>query len=114
MSLKIEFEPQELEEARKLRATGLAWKKIGPLFGTTGETIRKALDPEFVAKVKGWDKIKEARRKMGIEGVITRSGVFMQRPLADHPQPVTISQLMFGDPLPGRSALDRLQEGVSR
>jgi hypothetical protein len=112
MSLKVEFTTEELHEAKAMRAKGVAWKKIGPVFGVGGETIRKALDPEFVVRARGWDKIKEARRKM-LDGEITRSGVFMQRPLVDQPQPTTPGQFYFGDPLPGRSVLDQ-RLGVSR
>ncbi len=37
----------------------------------------------------------------------------MQEPLAYLPQPASITAALFGDPLPGRSALDQRQAGLS-
>lgn len=102
MSHKKEFTTEELEKAVALRANGVSWKGIGAHFRVAENTIRKQLEPGFSERTQKWEKIKVARRKLwtGAEP--------MQKPLGHQPVPTTLDQIYFGDPLPGRSALDRM------
>ena len=113
MSEKREFTPEELEEAKTMRGRGFTWLELGSKFQCSPQTIRSAIDPEFKKARSVWEKKNVAKRREWKGGELVREEKeFMQLPLEVHPVPTTLDQIMFGDPLPGRSALDQ-KGGVS-
>ena len=81
--------------ARELRRlSGLPWAQIAERLGTTPNTVRRALDPEYVERMRAYERNRDRSDR---------------RP-ARHAIPAdtrTLTARLFGDPLPGRSALDR-------
>jgi len=100
--------------ARQLRDQGATWGEIGAVFQVTGTTIRLRLDEHYATQ-----------RRAAKE--VSRSGVQRQRDVGNGsgyraegsdqkdvrilemvgPDTRTMQQKFFGDPMPGRSALDR-------
>jgi hypothetical protein len=110
MSKPVEI---NIERAQKLKADGWSYNRIGEIFGTTGQTIRVRIDPEYGAmRLQRSAEIKKANRGFAIKDVLPserRAPVEdVAARLAEIPQDTrTQGQRLMGDPLPGRSALDR-------
>ena len=94
-----------LARARKLRAAGKSWADIGAHFGYHENTIRKRLDPDF-ADSRRLRYTAPALCMRAMEPRLTPAEA--ERALATVPLDTrTIQARFLGDPLPGRSALDR-------
>lgn len=105
-----------LRKAKALRAAGngrglpLAWDRVGQRLGVKGYSLRLALDPVVIEQRRQENEIQETMRSLGMrennlrvpnEVLVERDRVFTS--------PMTFGQAYFGDPLPGRSALDKRQ-----
>jgi hypothetical protein len=110
------MEPVKIAEARKMRSDGKSWVSICQYVGENYYAIRRVIDPEWAqSRRNGINQIRNRRRvpernrhSCGFitEGRETRNPDY--DPRRDGViQPETLSQMFFGDPLPGRSALDR-------
>ena len=94
-----------LAGARKLRAAGTSWASIGAHLGYHEHTIRKRLDPDF-AEARRVRYASPAPCMQTMEPRLTPAEA--ERALATVPPDTRTLQARFlGDPLPGRSALDR-------
>lgn len=111
---------EHIMEARKLRQQNTPWMRIGAILGCHEDIIRRRLDPEWAAKRR--DGIRRARlnrrrenrqRKLAVaedrRARVEASARPTQEMLDAISLPVTISQVLLGDPPPGRSALDMRQ-----
>ena len=96
--------------ARKLRDAGLSWAQIGARLGYHEKTIRERLDPDFAAA-----------RRLRYTDMVAFIGTSEERitpeeaarAIATVPLDTRGVQARFlGDPLPGRSALDRKRLGA--
>lgn len=94
-----------LARARQLRAVGTSWANIGAGLGYHENTIRERLDPDFAAA----RRLRYSGPPVFIHGSEPRlSPAEIARALATVPLDTRSIQARFlGDPLPGRSALDR-------
>ena len=103
---------EEIEVAATMRANRVSWEKVARYLGVAEETVRRALDPDYraarneVARRRYVRSERRAsphfadRKRLSAEDAI--------RALATVPADTrTITGKVFGDPLPGRSALDR-------
>lgn len=108
---------RNIEWARDARAGGMSWVNIGKALGCDGDTIRRAIDPEFAKKRA--EQIRESARRLRRERY-SRSGhahhvvMAVKAPahlLADRDRrlnaPRPIGAVLLGDPPPGQSALDK-------
>ena len=100
-----------IARARELRAAGTSWAKIGERLGYHENTIRKRLAPEFAAR-KRFRHTRPARLILAAgEPRITPEEA--ARAIATIPLDTRSIQARFlGDPLPGRSALDRRRAAI--
>lgn len=108
--------PEDTEKARALRLSGLSWSDVAEAIGRNTDTVRIALDPAFAQRRREADRKRAAKRREAervVNGVHTDGyrapdPATTARALAAIP---TDTRSMFsrfmGDPLPGRSALDR-------
>lgn len=78
-----------------------AWREIARLM----ERTVRACQDRFWSRNAAAGKKKYYRPRIAARG-ICNDAIDLQRPY-DLPSPKTITALIFGDPLPGRSALDR-------
>lgn len=107
---------EHIASARKLRAEGMPWYRIGKALGLSEMTVRCALDPAYAAMLLERRRIN--RRKNGASKPITQvEGISSTREaarrdalarLAEIPADTrSLTAFICGDPLPGRSAWDR-------
>ena len=106
---RVNISAKVLARARKLRAAGTSWSNIGARLGYSKYTLRDRIDPDYAARKRlqliGFadftqvDEVRvtpaEAARALATVPLDTRS----------------VAARFLGDPLPGRSALDRKRLG---
>lgn len=107
--------PEQITKARALRNNGYGWTDIGTAVGSTYYNVRRVLDPEWAQKRR--DGINSLRRRERGPQKSSSCGQVRGAIEAHNPhfdprrdgviEPKTINQALLGDPLPGRSALDR-------
>jgi hypothetical protein len=96
--------------ARKLRAGGLSWASIGARLGYHEKTIRERLDSDFAAAQRFRYTDPAAFIEMDEQRITPEEAA---RAIATVPLDTRSVQARFlGDPLPGRSALDRKRLGA--
>lgn len=112
----------QVREARKMRDQGLPWTAIVAKLGVHKETIQRAVVAGFRDNIN--QRLRAAYRVRANGGIppemyarrthkAPKDSKFEPPPqviaesIAARSHPLTINQSMFGDPLPGRSALDR-------
>ena len=103
--LRMTIAAREIARARMLRAAGTSWADIGARLGYHGNTVRRRLDPEFVV-------VRHVRYAKPVDSIRTDEPRITPeeaaRALATVPADTrTIQARFLGDPLPGRSALDK-------
>jgi len=102
--LRMTIAAGEIARARMLRAAGTSWAEIGARLGYHGNTIRRRLDPGFVVA----RHVVHAELVDSIETEPRITPEEAARALATVPVDTrTIQARFLGDPLPGRSALDK-------
>lgn len=110
MSKRVEI---DIEKARALKAEGWSYTRIGALFGTTCQTIKVRLEPEYdELRKRRTNEIRRAHRGYSIKEIVLPeprvAEATVAARLAEIPADTrTRGQRLMGDPLPGRSALDR-------
>jgi Helix-turn-helix domain len=104
------------EEAQLLFKRGMTVKAIAQHFGVTVNPIRHAIDPECRERANA--RHREARRREGPirVGHVADSGFggvkrdeFMARLAEIPPDTRDLTARTFGDPLPGRRAIDKIK-----
>ena len=108
---------EQIEEARELHARGWTFRRIGERLGCAFHTVKRVLDPDYAVKRR--IAVREARqirepslpRKTAQESATAVSvKEDAAARLAEIPKDHrSLTGRLFGDPLPGRSALDRRQ-----
>lgn len=100
------FSPEQIEEAARLRAGGFGWRRVAMALGCKEAAIQARLDPEFRLRRAG----KDAGPRSFIK-VHPRMSKEDERRIVLRVPPDTRTRhaRLMGDPLPGRSALDRRQ-----
>lgn len=103
---KHSFTEDDLYRATRLRAMGRSWADLAERFGCDTETIRRQIDPEY-RRVRS-SRYRPEHSPFHIQ---TRHGVSPEeaaRRIAEVPADTRpMSARLLGDPLPGRSALDK-------
>lgn len=103
-----------LREARKLREQGngrgrpMPWNKVAEMVGAHGFRLRLALDPGCVRQSREETEILENMRKLNLRdhySYVPRNVLTEREKVIRASQSLTA--ILMGDPLPGRSALDR-------
>lgn len=107
--------PAQVMQAKRWVAQGRNYAWMSKTFGCAPHTIRRAIDPEWAERRR--EQINQARRTRALEKAPSTIAV---RPRPQISQDVeaelerlrslilTPNQSVLGDPLPGRSALDRM------
>jgi len=109
----------EVAEARRLRSEGMTWVALARKFGCASDTVKRALDPAFRQHRAEGIKAAKANRKQGVEmprgrptnfvisegTAVARDAARLMALIPKDTRPLTAR--LFGDPLPGRSALDQ-------
>lgn len=109
----------EIAEARRLRSEGMTWVALSRRFGCARDTVKRALDPTFRQHRAEGIKAAKENRKQGVEmprgrpanfvisegTAVARDAARLMALVPKDTRPLTAR--LFGDPLPGRSALDQ-------
>jgi hypothetical protein len=90
----------ERTAALSLRTEGCTWAETARRLGVGTTALRLGCDPEYREKRYAENRERDRRRAASL----TRERV---APPPTVGSPITLSQFWFGDPVPGRSALDR-------
>ena len=105
---------RKLEAAKVMRDNGSSFTGIAKCFGTTFHFVKCSLDPEYlVNRAKGTAIAR--RKKSGVVRSSSNNVVTNKHTRADAEKLIiqipkdtrTFTQAFCGDPLPGRSALDK-------
>jgi hypothetical protein len=109
------YGPEVLRAASALRDAGVRWHQIAKRLGAGADGLRRRLDPEFRAKRNV--QINEAYGRRVVGRPASSSGRVpadeVRRLMASVPVDTrSQSARLFGDPMPGRSALDRREQQV--
>ena len=102
--------PELVAKAKELRKTGMAWKNIGPKLGVAPHTARAWVDEEFRLH-----RIQTYRTRRMSTDEVRRDTPTDRSTWADALERLALipedtrdtTARICGDPLPGRSALDR-------
>jgi hypothetical protein len=107
------MEPWDKEKAQAMRDQGMSYAKIAVHFGTTDMTVMCRLDEKYAEHRR-----RRTNKLRSIDGPPLRSILPLERHpdqedvaarLAEIPPDTrSLTQRLCGDPLPGRSAFDRL------
>ena len=112
--------PAQIARINEMRASGMAWKAIAEQFGVSHETIRRVVEPGYR---EHRNALSRARRQSSGEGKADRAFNHVpemrvddkrdgERLLREVPADTRdLTARICGDPLPGRSALDRVEVG---
>jgi hypothetical protein len=105
---------EQLDLAAKMREAGVSWEAISQVVGLSPEFIRRRIDPGFTAhRNEGIRRARAARRGELSAAVFHVERYHIKpedarRALSTVPPDTRSYQQKFmGDPLPGRSALDK-------
>lgn len=103
---KHRFSEAEIKRASDLRASGMSWDNLGKHLGCDGETIRRQLDPEYrEVRAQRYHSSNPAYRMQSERRI---SAAEAERAVARiQPDTRTRAARIMGDPMPGRSALDK-------
>lgn len=101
--------PAQITRVHEMRASGMSWRAIGQQFGLHHEAVRRAVDPEYREHRNALGRKRNAISKAKHASVMrddakTDGERLLREVPADTRTPM---QRALGDPLPGRSALDR-------
>lgn len=114
--------PAEERRASDLKTLGMGWSDIGKAMCRSPDTIRRKLDPGFREKRnKQIDEARLRRKDPRMRTYVSSIGnhwvdvakreIVPDAVVADRDRrlnaPMTLGMALLGDPLPGRSALDR-------
>lgn len=113
---KIVLAPRVRLRARRLRKLNHSWESVAKVLGISQSTIRRNIDPDYAENRRTLAKQQREHWRHPCAGIDRRGEhVQIHRPdsrlLADRDArvavPLTLTQLICGDPPPGYSALDR-------
>lgn len=107
----------EITEARAMRKNGMAWYRIGKVFGVAEDTVRAAIEPGFAEMRREQKNLRRRARKENC-AFLTPVGVsratreatkndFLARLAEIPPDTRSLTARAFGDPIFQRSALYR-------
>lgn len=105
-------------EVRRMREAGASWQHICRTLGTTHDTARRAVDPEYAAmrrlknstnrKAKRLSKPRTRENHVVEDHKNRPTAAEAAAAIASVPADTRgVTARMLGDPLPGRSALDK-------
>ena len=109
--------PEQTVEAKELFALGWSYRRIGERIGRNYEQVRRALDSDYAINRR--IQVRDARqrrykpeKRLDRAGRENASGASVKEDaaarLAEIPKDTrSLTGLLAGDPLPGRSALDK-------
>lgn len=118
-----QFTQEQLETARQLRADSVPWTRIAILFGCSADCIHAAIDEEYReirnSQARGAKRVRQ-RRNNAKKAEETKSVFPHYVECRSQPSPDALAERarafsrqrsltaeFCGDPLPGRSALDK-------
>ena len=110
--------PFQIIEAAKMRARHMSWALIGKHFHVRPRTVVYALHPERMQAVyQSRKRLRRLKKKVDIIGndpgnsvrdsISIPRDVLFDRDRRMELAPCSLTAALLGDPLPGRSALDR-------
>lgn len=112
---RVKVAQDDLARMRKLFRKGASWSEIARRTGYSYEIVRRRLDPAYAAMRR--DRKRKWRTGNGVAALdpkkATRAGVSSDAHKLMNMVPRDTRDLtgrVFGDPLPGRSALDMRSE----
>lgn len=105
MSRIYHLSDEELALARSLRAQGISWNKIGVRLGVPGDVVRWRVDPDYVAAHRSAHGAGERIVHNYSYRLSERAALAAVSSVPRDTRSTTARAM--GDPLPGRSALDK-------
>lgn len=112
MSKRDQIKP----EVERMRLDGFSWAAIGRKLGVRQELAKRAVDAEYDAKIRERQKNYHRERRQTFK--VGKKNHFVRHEVIDPsvlntipPDTRTFTARALGDPLPGRSALDRKMQG---
>jgi hypothetical protein len=106
--MRLPIPPETLKRAAAMRDNGMSWGKIARAIGIGEERFRRLLDPGFSERRAAM--IRKARETRGFRGEprVRVSPEEAKAALSSIPSDTrSFTAKAMGDPLPGRSALDK-------
>lgn len=113
----------QVARATKLLAEGHSWRAIAAEVGTSHDGIRRRVDPKYRAmknEIASRSNNKHGNERYASTGVSAnvhhkRAPDFViDECVMAHARPRSLTQSICGDPLPGRSALDKQRMNLSK
>lgn len=122
-----EFTSKEFRQIEAWRKQGVPWERIAERLHTHYRKVRSSVDPEYAARRQSFVQASRAKRTQRDKSAYTAirsaegDAMFNNVRNTDVPNVVllererahlierSLTQVLCGDPLPGRSALDRLR-----
>lgn len=112
---RVHLSDEQIKQAKKLRAAGWTWTRLGQKFGCAWETVRRRIDPEYaefrkqqINRARGVHRIGDVApllRERATRADVRHSAESLMDDVPADTRDLTAR--MLGDPLPGRSALDQ-------
>lgn len=103
---------EQIEKARAMRAGGSSWRAIGIEFGTSGKTVRMAVDREFAEAQNSKIRSPSWRGLTGSYDLVSSEDIAkMRAQIPDHRRDLTA--YTFGDPVFEHSALYAKRQELS-
>lgn len=118
-NFRVEISDEQLKKAKAMIADGKSWTEIGNEFGFSRDTIRRRLDPvwreERAASIRSARSKRVGCNERGPQlqhRTRTQIRRDAERRLEEIPDDTrSLTGRLLGDPIPGRSALDKRHAG---
>lgn len=113
MTINLVISDEILLRAQDMRARGLSWAAVGRELRVSEHQLRKRLEPAYAERHReaGRSRYRSIQSGVVIVNSIVPPDVEEERSRALSCSERTLTAEFCGDPLPGRSALDRRGEG---
>lgn len=108
------FTEADAESVRTMRAQGMSWHSLSRVWGCSEETVRRLIDLEYRERRADRYRPVHMRQPRNYGNPSRMTSAEAARVLDTVPQDTrSLSAKLMGDPLPGRSALDRKPQSIN-
>ena len=105
---------EQIIEAWKMRSRNISFDRVGKVFGIGAKTVRNALYPDLAKKDNSRRRLRRAQfqnsktaHSVGGHPVHIPAEVLADRDIRRLSESRSLTAVLMGDPMPGRSALDK-------
>ncbi len=105
------FTEDEMVSAKAMRARGMSWRDLGAAFGCDYATVRRNIEPGYIAFRRKQLAKREGYRSTGPRQFVQSRLEIPEEVFAERDKrnaaPRSLTAILQGDPAPGQSALDK-------